>query len=141
MSAAPLPSHPTPVATAVQALQQARDGVATMRDLGLGYEALEARIIANTAQAQPQGFGRVWAWFAGRGPDPIATVIDRLHLLATEGRFSEAATLLDRSPWRDDAAEWIAQVRARTTTIQAVRTITAYAVDQVQAPSTSIKGQ
>ncbi len=132
---------PEPVAQAVQTVRQSRDGVPTMRDLGLGYEALEARIVAQTAQTQPQGFGRVWAWFAGRGPDPVATVLDRLHMLAAEGRFSEAATLLERSPWRQDAAEWIAQARARTSTVQAVRTITAYAVEQVQAPANLSKGQ
>jgi len=124
---------PPPAAQAVEEVTALQDGVPAMRDLALGFEALDARI---KALAESQAAWSPLAWLRMRqssGLDAASPpTLERLRVLAGDGRFSEAATLMERSPWRELGAAWTDQVRDRTRAVRAIQTLTAYAIGEAR---------
>ena len=117
-------SLPAAVQRAVDELSRSERGVPTLRDLGLGYEALDEAIADRTAG--------VLSWFGlsgwiGVGANGQRDTLDRARALAVEGRFTEAADVLERSEWANLAQRWIAQVRLRAAAVTAGQTVMAHA--------------
>jgi len=123
--------YPAPVAAAVDVLRHHPDGVASMRDLAVGFEALDQAILAELGQD-----GSTWWRFRslfGTRDDPRLSFLDQARALATEGRMAEVATLLTHSPWNEQASAWIGQASRRTDVVRATQVIAAYAVQQARA--------
>jgi hypothetical protein len=53
---------------------------------------------------------------------------EHLQALVAEGRYSEAANVLETSEWAPLGAEWIAMVRARAAGVTAAQVIFTYAL-------------
>lgn len=124
---------PPPAAQAVEEVAALQDGVPAMRDLALGFEALDARI---KASAESQAAWSPLAWLRMRPSSSLdamsAPTLERLRVLAGDGRFSEAAALMERSPWKELGAAWTDQVRDRTRAVRAIQTLTAYAIGEAR---------
>lgn len=135
--------YPPAVERAIEDLTRLPDGALTMRDLAVGFEALEARIQAATgldSSWSARGWNRVRSLFGAAPTDLEAALGGRLHALAGEGRFTEAADLLERSPWKDLGAAWIGQVRDRTSAARAAQLVMAHAVAITRATQGTAQG-
>ena len=135
--------YPPAVERAIEDLTRLPDGALTMRDLAVGFEALEARIQAATgldSSWSARGWNRVRSLFGAAPTDLEAALGERLHALAGEGRFTEAADLLERSPWKDLGAAWIGQVRDRTSAARAAQLVMAHAVAITRATQGTAHG-
>lgn len=123
--------YPPAVERAIEDLTRIPDGAPTMRDLAAGFEVLETRIQAVAgldSSWSARSWNRVRSLF-GAAPTDLETAIgERLHALAGEGRFMEAADLLERSPWKELGAAWIGQVRDRASAGRAAQLVMAHAV-------------
>jgi hypothetical protein len=126
-----LGGFPPDVTRAIATLRDMPDGVASMRDLALGFEALDQAIAADIGQ-DASGWSRLRALFSG-GDDPRLSFLRRARDLASEGRMTEVATLLTHSPWRAQTRDWVDRVAARNEASLAVRTLGAYALAQAAA--------
>ena len=128
--------YPPAIERAIEDLMRMPDGALTMRDLAVGFEALEARIQAVTgldSSWSARGWNRVRSLFGAAPTDLEAAIGERLHVLATEGRFTEAADLLERSPWKELGAVWLGQVRDRASAARAAQLVMAHAVAVARA--------
>ncbi len=128
--------YPPAVERAIEDLTRMPDGALTMRDLAAGFEALEARIQAVAgldSSWSARGWNRVRSLFGAEPTDLEAAIGERLHALAGEGRFTEAADLLERSPWKELGAAWIGQVRDRASAARAAQLVMAHAVAMTRA--------
>ncbi len=135
--------YPPTVERAIEDLSRMLDGALTMRDLATGFEALEARIQAVTgldSSWSARGWNRVRSLFGAAPTDLEAAIGERLHVLAGEGRFTEAADLLERSPWKELGAAWIGQVRDRASAARAAQLVMAHAVAITRATQVVTQG-
>lgn len=123
--------YPEPIALAVDTLRDLPEGVATIRDLAIAFEALDQSIAATLGQ-DGSSWSRLRALFGG-ADDPQASFLQRLRLLAAEGRMAEVATLLTHSPWRGQAETWVKSAGERTEAARAAQAISAYAVTEAHA--------
>lgn len=123
-----LGGFPPDVARAIDTLRGLPDGVASMRELALGFDTLDQAISVDIGQ-DASGWSRLRALFSG-GDDPRLTFLQRMRDLAAEGRMSEVATLLTHSPWQTLAKAWTERVAARNEASLAVRALGAYTLRQ-----------
>ncbi len=128
--AAPLPAS---VQQSLDQLARSDGGVPTLRDLGVGFEAVDAAIIARGG-GQGSWF-TLSGWFGGANAD--RATLDRLRAMAAEGRFSEVADTLERTDWADLAQRWSAQVRQRSAAVIAGQTVLAHAQALYEASLTT----
>jgi hypothetical protein len=126
-------SLPVQVQQAVDQLSRAERGVPTLRDLGVGFEALDTALVARGA-GQGSWFS-LSAWLGGAGGPRES--LDRLRALAAEGRFSEVADALERSDWADLAQRWDAQVRLHAASVIAGQAVLAHALAAYEASQTT----
>lgn len=122
---------PATVATAIETLRRTPDGVATMRELALGYEALDQAISAEIG-LEGSAWWRIRTIF-GSPDDPRLSFVERARAMAADGRMAEVATLFAHSPWREQAAPWIDRVVERTEAVRAAQTVTALALTRAQS--------
>ncbi len=135
--------YPPAVERAIEDLTRMPDGALTMRDLAMGFEALETRIQAATgldSSWSARGWNRVRSLFGAAPTDLEAALGERLHVLAGEGRFTEAADLLERSPWKELGAAWIGQARDRASAARAAQIVMAHAVAAMRATHGTVPG-
>ncbi len=125
-SSGPLPPR---VQQALDQLSRSEAGVPTFRDLAVGFEAVDAAIVAH-------GGGQAsWVSLSGwlGGSNPQRETLDRLRALAAEGRFTEVADSLERTEWADLAQRWGAQARQRSAAVIAGQAILANALAAYEA--------
>jgi hypothetical protein len=123
--------YPEPIARAVDTLRGTPNGVTTIRDLAIAYEALDQSIAVSLGE-DGSGWSRLRALFSG-AEDPRLSFLQRVRQMAAEGRMTEVATLLAHSPWQAEAATWIARAQERTEATRAAQAISAYAVAEARA--------
>lgn len=123
--------YPAPVAAAMDTLRRYPDGVVTMRDLAVEFEALDREIMAEIG-LETASWWRFRALF-GTPDDPRLSFLERVRALAAEGRMAEVATMLGNSPWRSQAERWIGQAHQRTAAARSAQVIAAYSLAQAQA--------
>lgn len=123
--------YPAPVAAAMDTLRRYPDGVVTMRDLAVEFEALDREIMAEIGQ-ETASWWRFRALF-GTPDDPRLSFLERVRALAAEGRMADVATMLGNSPWRVQAERWISQAHQRTAAARSAQVIAAYSLAQAQA--------
>jgi hypothetical protein len=70
----------------------------------------------------------VAALFGGGLPPESARLIEHLRALAVDGRFSEAASELEKSDESDIGAEWAARVRERAAAVSATQALLVYSL-------------
>jgi hypothetical protein len=126
-------SLPISVQQALDQLGRSDGGVPTLRDLGVGFEAVDAAIIARGG-GQGSWF-TLSGWFGGANGQ--RDMLGRLRALAAEGRFSELADTLERTEWADLAQRWAAQVRQRSAAVLAGQTVLAHAQAAYEAAQTT----
>ncbi len=124
---------PVSVQQALDLLARSEGGVPTLRDLGVGFEAVDAAIVARGG-GQGSWFS-LSGWFGGANAQRDMLV--RLRALAAEGRFSEVADTLERTEWADLAQRWAAQVRQRSAAVIAGQTVLAHAQAAYEAAQTT----
>lgn len=122
---------PATVTTAIETLRRTPDGVPTMRELAMGYEALDQTINAEIG-LEGSAWWRIRTIF-GTPDDPRLSFVERARAMAGDGRMAEVATMLAHSPWREQAASWIERVDERTEAVRAAQTITAHALARAQS--------
>jgi hypothetical protein len=109
-----------------------------MRDLADGFDVVESRV---AARVKGSSLGSTWVSVRnamGFGEPSIdELVLERLRLLAADGRFSEAASLLETSTVADLGADWAARVRVRATAVVATQFILEYALKGTAAAFTA----
>jgi hypothetical protein len=123
--------YPQPIDRALQALRTVSDGTPTMRDLADEFDSVLARIASRTNNGSSwasRGWTSVAALFGRGAPAGDDSQIQRLRLLAADGRFSEAADELAASRHADLAADWVARVRARATAVVAAQALLTYSL-------------
>jgi hypothetical protein len=123
---------PGPVQLALERLSRSEGGVPTLRDLGVGFEAVEAAIAAHGGG--PASWITWSGWFGG---GTQRETLDRLRALADEGRFGEVADVLERTEWADLAQRWGIQVRQRSAAVIAGQTVLANALASYEASQTT----
>lgn len=122
--------YPPAIETALGQLARTVDGVPTMRDLLIGFEALATHIAAGAVGDQgwaERGWARLTS-LAGGTAESEPPRLEQLRRLTAAGRFNEAATLFAQTPWAGLAAEWIARVHRRADAAIAVRAVASYAL-------------
>lgn len=124
---------PAPVQQALDQLSRAERGVPTSRDLAVGFETLDADIAAHRGG---QGSWTSLGGLFGSGSSQRES-LDRVRVLATEGRFSEVADMLERSDWAELSKRWIAQVRLHSDAAIAGQLIMAHALAAYEASQTA----
>ena len=127
-------AFPAAVDHALADLTRLAAGVPTMRDLGEGFDAVQAKL-ALRAAGTPTGrsLARLESLFGLGAQSPDEDLLDRLSALATDGRFAEAAKVLEASDAAYLGANWIAMVRARATAVIATQLVLAQALQAVDA--------
>jgi len=123
--------YPAAVGAAITALAATPDGVPTMRDLALAYEALD-QVISAEVGLDGSAWWRIRSLF-GTPEDPRQSFLDRARAMVTDGRMAEVAIMFTHSPWREQAAPWIARVAERTEAARAAQVITAHALSRAQS--------
>ena len=120
---------PPPVEAALRQLGHFTAGVPTMRDLAEAFSAVRARLAAHTSSwSFSRGWTRVQAAFGVNSQSADDVRQEHLQALVAEGRYSEAANVLETSEWAPLGAEWIAMVRARAAGVTAAQVIFTYAL-------------
>ena len=122
---------PAAVERSLQQLRRMNDGAPTMRDLADEFDRVIARIAARSDTAAAwasRGWSRLAAAFGGASQGGDDALIERLRALASEGRFSEAADMLQTSDDSDLGATWVAHVRTRATAVVATQTLLSYSL-------------
>jgi hypothetical protein len=125
---------PDPVDHALQDLTRLAPGIPTMRDLGDGFDQVDAQL---TARIESSLISRSWLRvqsLLGVSSQPSdEALLARLRALVADGRFSAAANALDASDAASVGARWVAQVRARTTAVIATQVVLAHALQATEA--------
>lgn len=128
--------YPQPIERALQQLRGANDGVPTMRDLADELDRIIA-ILATRSSVETTwlnaGWSRLAAAFGGNPPAGDAALIARLRALAAEGRFTEAASVLQASPGADVGANWAARVSTRVHAVLATQTLLSYSLSAYES--------
>lgn len=123
--------YPAEIRDALQQLSPFREGAPTMRDLADELDRVIARLAARSG-VDGSWTGRSWARFAqlfgGASPSGDAALVERLRSLATDGRFTEAASEIMQSSAADDGMAWAARVRARATAVVATQSLLVYSL-------------
>ena len=123
--------YPGAINRALQQLHATSDGVPTMRDLADEFDRVIARMAARSGAGATwanTGWSRVMALFGGGVPAEDAKVIEHLRALAVDGRFSEAASELEKSDEGDIGADWAARVHERAAAVSATQALLAYSL-------------
>jgi hypothetical protein len=123
--------YPGAINRALQQLQAISDGAPTMRDLADEFDRVIARIAARSGSGTTwanTGWSRFTALFGGGAPLENPGLIEHMRALAMNGRFSEAASELEKSDEGDIGADWAARVRERATAVSASQALLAYSL-------------
>jgi hypothetical protein len=123
--------YPGAINRALQQLHTTSDGTPTMRDLADEFDRVIARMSARSGAGATwanTGWSRVAALFGGGLPPESARLIEHLRALAVDGRFSEAASELEKSDESDIGAEWAARVRERAAAVSATQALLVYSL-------------
>ena len=122
---------PGPVDHALAALTPLGAGVPTMRGLGEGFDVLQAKLTLRADGGSAGGLARLESLFGLGAQSPDGDLLERLRALANDGRFAEAAKVLEASDAAYLGADWIAMVRARATAVIATQVILTHALRAV----------
>lgn len=123
--------YPGTINRALQQLHATSDGTPTMRDLADEFDRVIARMAARSGAGATwanTGWSRVAALFGGGAPPEDARLIEHLRVLAVDGRFSEAASELERSGESHIGADWAARVHERAAAVSATQALLAYSL-------------
>jgi len=127
-------AFPAPVDAALQQLTGQAAGIPTMRDLAETFETVQARLAVRTGSSLfGRGWMRVKTVFGLNSQAAEDVLPDHLQALVAEGRFSEAANVLETSQWAPLGADWVAMVRARAAGVVATQVILTYALHATEA--------
>jgi hypothetical protein len=125
---------PGPVSHALQELTRISTGIPTMRDLGDGFDAVQAKLAYRSANASTgTGLMRLGSLFGFGEASTDDVLLDHLRTLAAEGRFSEAAKVLQTSDAGYLGTDWIAMVQTRATAVIATQVILTHALQAMDA--------
>jgi hypothetical protein len=134
---------PAPVAQAIAQLRSLSQGVATLGDLSRSFQALADQAEAQSMLAEPwltRAFAKLTATFGGGPYNPLQATVARLRSMIEDGRTSEVADWLSRSPWATIGSDWIEQARARASALTAAQTITENAQQAYEAAAAAAEG-
>jgi hypothetical protein len=123
--------YPGAINRALQQLHAISDGVPTMRDLADEFDRVIARMAARSGAGTTwtnTGWNRVTALFRDGVSGESTRLIEHLRALAVDGRFSEAASELEKSDEGDIGADWAARVHERATAVSATQALLAYSL-------------
>jgi hypothetical protein len=125
---------PGPVDHALQELTRLSAGVPTMRDLGEAFDVLQARLaLRSSGTPSSRSLMRLESLFGLGAQSQDDVLLEHLRALATEGRFSEAAKVLEASDAAYLGTDWIAMVRARATAVIATQIVLTHALQSMDA--------
>jgi hypothetical protein len=123
--------HPPALERSLQQLRRMSEGAPTMHDLANEFDRVVARIAVRldaTTSWASRGWSRLATAFGGAAQSGDDTLVDRLRALASEGRFSEAADVLQASNESDLGATWVTRVRTRATAVVATQALLSYSL-------------
>jgi hypothetical protein len=126
--------YPPSVEQALGQLHAYQNGAPTMRDLADELDRLMARL-TTASDAEGSWTSRAWTRverFFGGAQSPNAVLVRRLHALAIDGRFTEAASEIMASNAADEGMAWAARVRARATAVVATQSLLAYSLAEYE---------
>jgi len=126
--------YPPAVDRALAQLMQFTAGIPTMRDLGEAFEPVYGRMVVHVqGSALSRGWLRVKTLVGLAAQSSDDAVLEHLRALVTDGRFSEAANVLETSDLAPLGADWVAMVRARATGVVATQMILNHALQATEA--------